>query len=206
MKWIDFLVDFILVLIVAIVIISVFPQVIDLSKQATNYTDLTYTQQNAITGSFNSFTIKLEQCLNNGKEKCRCVNVIPDYPLVFDSKVKKSVTFEIIPNKDLTNFSVNLVFNDREPIASKFLNGQVYAFDGKNEETFRQKFWLIRIGPSANLQANKMKISFAGSKPEFIVVNADYSNPSETISSANVYKFSKNKVAFLTGESSAPLC
>ena len=201
MKAIDFLIDFILVLIAAVIIIAIFPAVLDIATKPiseTSFSDLTFTQQSAISSNFNKLAANIEACMKNGKQGCMCPNVIPDHPYVFDPDVRSYAAIEIIPSQDLRKFTLNMTINGRGSGMTKEIQGQIYVFDGKQEIEFKRAVVFgIRAGSSAILKLDKMKMTF-GTEPKITFEDKDYSNPSVTVQSAGMYKISENALDFVT--------
>jgi hypothetical protein len=202
MEAINLFIGFVIALIVAVIMIALFPSILNVAKSplaSLNYTDLSFSEQSIISSTFNQFANNLDNCAKNGKTDCLCANAIPNWQFVFDKKYQKSIAIVIIPSSDLKKFNLKMTFNGRDAGMSKEINGNVYIFNGKEEETFSPKFLgIVRVGPSANLKQSNMTITF-GTKPTLTIESAQYKNPSADIASANVYKFSGNQIYFIIG-------
>jgi len=211
----DYLIDFIIVLIVAVILIAVFPSILDFAKKplaSLNYTDISFSEQSVISSTFNQFANNLDNCAKNGKEKCLCVNVIPNYPLVFDSEYKKSIAIEIVPSQDLKKFVFKMTFNGRDAGMSREINGILHVADENgNAKMFKLSYGILNpisrlvVKKSSNLFLDKKLLSF-GSYPILKIEDKDYGNPESKIKYADIYKFSKDNMYFIEEKINAPLC
>jgi len=201
------------VLLLAVVIIGVFPQVLEYAKKPLsqiNYADLSVSEQNALSGTFEQFAKKLEDCKNNGKSKCLCANVIPNYPIVFESKYKAVAKIKLEPAQ--TKTYVSLTFNDRDIGLKKELNGILYVIDKTgNELEFNPKVWIFPKWMTSwqtgevNLKLEKKEINFKKA-PKLVIITKDYGNPEVNLASASIYKYSENILELMSGEFKADFC
>lgn len=215
MNFIDYVIDFALVLIAAVIIIALFPSILDYAKKplsSLNYSDIPSFDQSMISSTFTQFANNVDNCAKNGKEKCLCANVIPNWQIVFEKSYQKSIAIEITPSKDLTNFDFKMTFNGRDAGMSRKINGILHVADENGDaKMFKLSYGILNpisrlvVKKSSNLISDKKVIRFE-KYPILKIINEDYGNPDSTIKYADVYKFSKSNMYFIEEKINAQPC